>query len=154
MARWITDDYYQDHIDDPAVRAEYDAQRREAGREAREYRESIEGQIEGLRKRIDSLTCLRREAGADVEAEITGFREQVAQLEAQQKIEYDAQFAAEWTREVTSARRETWNAMIKSGECAVNGNLHWGQVRNWERRQGWCNEDLQRALKLHGMAKQ
>jgi len=153
MARWITDDYYQDHIDDPAVREQYDAQRREAAREAREHRESVEGQIEQARRRIDSLTCLRREAGADVEAEITGLREQVAQLEAQQQAECEVQFAAEWTLEVTTRRRETWNAMIASGGCAVNGKLHFGQVRNWERRQGWCCEDLRRALKLHGLLK-
>lgn len=151
--RWITDEYYQDHIDDPAVRAQYDAQRREAACEAREHRESVEGWIEGLHRRIDSLTSRRREMSADVDAEISEFRLALVALEAQQRAEREAAFAAEWTAEITAARREAWNAMIKSDEYTVNGKLHFGRVRNWERTQGWCHEDLQRALKLQGMAK-
>jgi hypothetical protein len=71
-------------------------------------------------------------------------------LRAVDKIESDA-FAAIWTREITLARREVWNAEIKA-MAARNGNVCPARaVAALVARLGHDHNDLKRAVALHNL---
>lgn len=80
----------------------------------------------------------------------------VAKLDAaraREKAEYEAAQAiidAEWTAEVTAARRATWNAHIRSGALNLpNGKINPAKLSAYERSLGWGREDLKRAVERH-----
>jgi len=69
-----------------------------------------------------------------------------AELDAME-AEADAAFDAEWTVEVTVARRAEWNEWVMSH----NGSPTPHQVEDQCRVQGFGLDDLRRAVKRHGL---
>ncbi len=64
----------------------------------------------------------------------------------------DAAFRAAWPLEVTQARRAEFNARVKAGEfTGANGKIDYPKLRAAEERQGWCHEELKKAVALHGL---
>jgi len=54
------------------------------------------------------------------------------------------EFAAEWTPEVTAARRKMWNDAALSGKLSTAS-----EIVSWSRKHGWGMVDLKRAMDLH-----
>jgi len=58
------------------------------------------------------------------------------------------QFAAEWTPEVTTARRAEWNAAIKAGRVTGrNGKVDQHKLNALQAELGWTLADLKRAVR-------
>ena len=57
-----------------------------------------------------------------------------------------AAFAAEWTAEVTTARRLAWNARVKSGEFKSMKDANLAQ-----QKQGWNLIELKDAIKINNL---
>lgn len=111
---------------------------------AAELAQSPVHKLNVLRRKLDSLYADR---GAHTAEEIAAVEAQIATIEAGGQ----AQFAAEWTREVTVSRRAAWNALVKSGKLSKGGKVNMQAVRQAERAQGWTMDDLKRAVALHGL---
>lgn len=79
-------------------------------------------------------------------AEVEALRAELAELVAAE----DAAFAAEWTPEVTAARRAEWNARVMAGEFGTR-TIDFRAVAAAEKAQGWTNADLRRAIALNGL---
>ena len=83
-------------------------------------------------------------------------REAAAKAQAEQhKAEvaaYVSAFDAEWTREVTIARKEEWNRRVKSGEFnGRNGKIDMHKPNAAQDAQGWTYNNLVPAVKQHGL---
>ena len=59
------------------------------------------------------------------------------------------EFASEWTRETTQARREAWNAWVRAEAARSGGKVHGAAVSRREAEQGWTAADLKRAVAAH-----
>ncbi len=115
-----------------------------------EYAATPQGQLEIAERKLAALNAMRAE-GDDRPEEI---RQAEAKIEALRKaIEDDtvARFAAEWTIETTRTRMTAWNQLVKSGKLSKDGKVWWSAVREAEKVQGWTMEDLQKAVKAHGL---
>ena len=92
---------------------------------------------------LDSATV--REAGiskADREAQI---KAEIAEIEAQIEANDNAKLvAAGWTPEVTLARRDEWNGIVKSGAIKTLDDKC-----SLQTRLGWTHDDLKAALAYH-----
>jgi hypothetical protein len=60
-----------------------------------------------------------------------------------------AKFAAEWTPEVTRARRETWNALVAANTSS--GRVNHVNLSHAAARLGWDYGDLRKAVALNNM---
>jgi len=90
--------------------------------------------------RLDSV--LARESGTHDAARVAQLRAEVAVIEA----DIQAEFAAEWTLEVTRARRTDWNARARAGKFSNPRKM-----RAAEQAQGWTMRALRDAIKMHGL---
>jgi len=104
------------------------------------YWQSEAGQMEALTRKLNSLDARDDEGRAAVLAEIQAIQD------AQ-----EAKFAAEWTREVTIARRVEWNKMVVSGKFGRGKRVDYAARRATEKAQGWTMDDLVKAIKLHNL---
>ena len=97
---------------------------------------------------LERLDCsIARESGTYDEVKVSALR---AELAAMDKADNDA-FAAIWTRDVTLARREAWNAEIKA-MAARNGNkCPSREINALVARLGYDHNDIRRARALHGI---
>lgn len=69
-----------------------------------------------------------------------------------QRAENQARREAEWTREVTIARRAEWNALVKSGALTNRkGQVDFAALRAQEAAQGWTADALKVAVAEHGL---
>jgi len=121
----------------------------------RTEREQKENEIKRPRTRDDilrelqSLDCsLARESGTYNPEKIKQLQDELSELEHQQ----NEKFLLEWTAEVTQARRENWNEMVRSGKFG-NGKVDWNILRTQEKNQGWTMEDMKKAVTLNGLEK-
>jgi hypothetical protein len=109
--------------------------------------------IAALRTRDDIIhdlsvcdTSGARESGTYNDARVNALRAELADTD---KSEADA-FAAEWTLEVTQARRAAWNAEVDASIAKgikPDGRLAY----KIEQRLGYTLDDLKRAKALHNM---
>jgi hypothetical protein len=78
-------------------------------------------ELETLKKDRRFLTSsVAKESGLDDDAKVTAIEQKITALEAEINAEYDAKFCAEWTLEVTIARRAAWNAeAVKPGANTI-----------------------------------
>lgn len=60
----------------------------------------------------------------------------------------EAEFAAEWTSDVTIARRAEWNARVQAGEFGTK-KIDVVAILDAEQAQGWSVSDLRRAVEMH-----
>jgi hypothetical protein len=79
-------------------------------------------------------------------ADVAALRAELAALVAAE----DAEFAAEWTPEVTADRRAGWNARVMAGEFGTR-TIDYRAAAAAERAQGWTNADLRRAIALNSL---
>ena len=112
-----------------------------------------QGRLEAAERKADSMRAAMIDSGAYTS-------EQVAAADAEAQVIRDeiedaakASFAAEWTREATSARRAAWNAMVKAGKFGRmgSGKVDWAAMRAQEQKQGWTMDGLKKAIKVHGL---
>ena len=103
---------------------------------------------------IDRIDALTRKANTAAKLYDTEEEKRCrAEIEKLQK-ELDDMFAAEWTEEVTKARRQEWNNFVKTQLTGPNGKLidkYWEKINEWRDTHGWDNKDLKRALELHNI---
>lgn len=116
-----------------------------------EYAATASGQSEQRDRRIAALRAMRADSGLTPEA--TAELARLEDLVAADAARAADAFAAEWTREVTAARRAAWNARVRAGEFGApgSGRVNWTAVRAAEAAQGWTMDDLRRAIQLHGL---
>jgi flagella basal body P-ring formation protein FlgA len=133
-----------------AMRAHLEALHRAAQEDVAQARTPQE-QIAYRERRIEGLRLDERDSGADHAAEIARLEGEIEAIRAQWHAQHEAQFAAEWTREVTISRRAAWNALVKSGKLGRGGQVRVSDVRKQEIAQGWTVEDLKKAVALHSL---
>lgn len=128
----------------------YNPYRVEIDRRDHDERKAAVSDLDKLRRRL-RVECgsVARETYGD--AAIDAIAAPI--LDAIDKIEATAQAAteAEWTREVTIARRERWNAAVKSGEFGVPGRdkIDYAAVDDFAAANGWNLDDLRAAIRRH-----
>ena len=110
-----------------------------------------EGRLDALERRIDAMRFAHYEDGLHTAEAIAALEAERDALLAEIQAERDARFAAEWTREVTMARRAEWNARVRSGEFTIGGRIFPATVRAAETAQGWTMVSLKRAIDAHGL---
>jgi len=127
---------------------EVEIDRRQAAKEAARAKSRAERRYELLRE-IESLDCsMARESGTYDPDRIAALRAEVEAIDT----EREAEFAAEWTLEVTKARREEWNTRVLAGEFGSAPTCY-KAMRAAEHEQGWTSDDLRRAVKMHQLPK-
>lgn len=117
---------------------------------AKAYAATPQGRIDALRRRIErECGSVAREWG-DSEAIDALERDLLVQIKAIE-AEMNAPFLAEWTPEVTQARREEWNGRVWAGEFGkVSGRkFDTRAVAAREKEQGWTLAQLKKAISLH-----
>jgi hypothetical protein len=102
---------------------------------ARRYDAGLNEGGEGFTPHADAIRRLEREYDAVAEATAA------ARMAAIQQAE-----DAEWTHEVTMARRAAWNAWVQS-----QGTVTPAQLAAQIKRQGWRIEALKAAIVRHGL---
>lgn len=135
-------------IDNPQYWTDRAAQLTSDEAEEAAYRQTPAGQLERAERR---LAALEADSGIQIPATLAAQRALVDQLRADITAGEDARFAAEWTREITIARRADWNARVNAGEFARNGKIWPPLVDAQERAQGWDRQALKRAIELYGL---
>ena len=103
---------------------------------ARMYQNRLNESGDGFNPHSEALGKLQREYDALIEAEVT--------------VAYQARLAtedAEWTRDVTIARRSAWNAWVKS----QGGTIHPATLAAHCKEIGYDMLLLQRQIKRHGL---
>lgn len=103
---------------------------------ARRYDAGLNDGGEGFNPHHDAIRQLEREYDQAAEAQYDARLAAIRQAEV-----------AEWTREVTLARRAEWNAWVK----AQGTTIHTAQVAAQIQRQGWSVEALKASIKRHGL---
>jgi len=105
----------------------------------------------------EAVTSAQWDAAVQAEADRTaphGFdwRRAYSAAEQAEREDDDAAFAAEWTAEVTAARRAAWNALVRSGALTGrDGTVSARRLSDQERAQGWTVDDLKAAVQMHGL---
>lgn len=56
-----------------------------------------------------------------------------------------------WTREETIARRERWNAAVKSGKYTKGGRISAKSVLRLQKDMGFMHHELKAAIEAHGL---
>jgi len=101
-------------------------------------------------RELDRKDCsIARESGTYNQAAIDALRAEMKAIESEEA----AEFAAEWTAEVTTARRQEWNNFVRSlmdNKGQISGK---DQPKVWQRQreQGWNIDDLKKAIKLNNL---
>ncbi len=112
-------------------------------------------EIDALYKKIE-VECgsVAREWGnEEADKKQAEYYSAIRKLEAEVKEESDLKFAAEWTAETTTARRQEWNDFIRSlmdSKGQISGK---DQPKIWRREadQGWVLADLKKAIQLNNL---
>lgn len=113
-------------------------------------------EIDRLHKKIETeCGSVAREWGGneEIDARQAGYYAEIERLEAEIKAEEDAAFAAEWTLEVTTARRADWNAFVRS-LMDRNGKIagrDMTKIYTRQGKQGWGVEQIKKAVALHNL---
>lgn len=116
----------------------------------RAHVQTPQGRLEQLRRRASSLDAMVLEGMADTSERDAAWAA-VHALSAEIAARAEARFAAEWTPEITAARRAAWNARVRSGEFnGRDGKADVRKVNDAIVAQGWTLESLKRAVALHG----
>jgi roadblock/LC7 domain-containing protein len=109
-----------------------------------------EERIATLQRKIAAEDCsIARESGTYDAAKIATYRAEIAELRAQVVAKMAAAeetFRAEWTPEVTLARKHEWNAASAAGKMKT-----WAAIRDYERKVGYTMDDLKKAVKMNGL---
>lgn len=92
---------------------------------------------------------IARESGTYNQAEIDALETELETIDAEET----AEFAAEWTLDVTQTRRADWNAFIRTliGKDGRIASSQAGKMATRERAQGWSMSDLKKAVTLHNL---
>lgn len=106
-----------------------------------------EDRLLSLERKLEAMRAANAEwAGSHSQEEVQGMQSQVSALQAEMQAAEEDRFFTEWTVQVTTMRREQWNAWVR----ARKGNSISGlAVATKERQQGWTLTSLKRAIKLH-----
>lgn len=133
------------------IRAKRDQEEWEASQaEAKKYAVTPHGRIAALRRRIE-LECgsVAREwgNGEAIDALQKSLYAEIKTIES----EINAAFLAQWTPEVTQARRDAWNNMVKAGKFGKVGSkrVNFAAVAKQQETQGWTLEELKKAIALN-----
>ncbi len=90
---------------------------------------------------LERLDCsIARESGTYDADKVAALRAELNSIDA----EAEAEFAAEWTAEITQQRRSEWNTKIEAGEITTAI-----EARAAMDAFGWTITDLKRAVALH-----
>ena len=99
-------------------------------------------------RELERLDCsLARECGTYDADKIAALKSELAAVD---KAENDA-FAAEWTREVTIARRAEWNAEADKLVAKHGRNVPGVEVRKLTERLGYGMREILAAKEIHGI---
>jgi len=108
-------------------------------------------QIEALHDkiRIECGSVAREWGGEEADKKQATYYAEIKKLEA----EIDAEFAEEWTLELTQERRASWNGFVRSlmnskGQIDTKNQ---GKMYQKASEQGWGLEQLKKAVKLHNL---
>ena len=97
---------------------------------------------------LERLDCsLARECGTYDADKIAALKSELAAMD---KANADA-FAAEWTREVTIARRSEWNAEADKMVAKHGRNVPGAEVRKLTERLGYGMREILAAKEIHGI---
>ncbi len=102
-------------------------------------RDERRSQILGELERLDC--SIARESGTYDADKVAALRAELNSIDAEE----EAEFAAEWTAEVTKMRRAEWNARVRAGEFADNARA----VQAAFDAQGWTVSGLKRAVAMN-----
>lgn len=119
-----------------------------AAKEAARYAASTEGQAHAREVRINALIAMRVDSGLTAEQ-----ADELAALESQAdqaRKTAEAAIWAEWTKDVTIARRAAWNAMAVAA-CGPTGKGNAAIRAELERKAGHTAAALQRAIRHYGL---
>jgi len=98
---------------------------------------------DAIRREINILDCsIARESGTYDEDAIIALRAELDAIESDEQ----AEFLAEWTPEVTKARRAEWNAKVKAGQIKDGRD-----IIDAERELGYRMSDIKRAVKANNL---
>jgi hypothetical protein len=111
----------------------------------RKYAASPEGQLRAAERELRAMQHMQRDHGGCTDEQIAEQRSKVAALRSEIRAAKDARFLAEWTLEVTKARRAEWNAWVRAQGNSISGH----KVAQRERQQGWMFVSLKKAIQLH-----
>ena len=117
---------------------------------ARERATTPQGRIDALHRRIrtecgsvarewgdtDKLDALQK----DLYSEIKIIEDEI-----------NGKFLAEWTPEITTTRRQTWNDFVKSFGPGKMTSKDMAAIHNKQKDQGWKLDDLRKAVKLNNL---
>ncbi len=107
-----------------------------------EVANSPEGRLEAAERK---LRAMHYDRGAYTDEQIKKQQAKVRGIEDEIKAAQEAKFEAEWTLEVTKARRETWNAWARS----LKGSISNAELLSQEEKFGFTFQDMKKAIKLH-----
>lgn len=119
------------------------------------HAQSPRGRLERLERQLAATYNPDGQASYLSSAERVALRTEITAridaLTAEIEAEYAARQAAEWTREVTIARRADWNTRVRSGALSRHGQVWPPAVAEAERAQGWTVDQLRDAVRRHGL---
>lgn len=112
-------------------------------------------EIDALYKKIE-VECgsVAREWGhEEANAKQAEYYAKIRSLEKEVEVEEELKFAAEWTSETTTTRRQEWNDFIRSLMDSKGQIAGKDQPKVWKREveQNWKLADLKKAIKLNNL---
>ena len=107
-----------------------------------EVANSPEGRLEAAERK---LRAMHYDRGAYTDDQVKEQQGKVREIEAEIRAAQEARFAAEWTLEVTKARRAEWNAWARS----LTGPISNAELLSQEEKFGFTFRDMKKAIKLH-----
>lgn len=100
-------------------------------------------------ERIDTASA--RESGTHDAEKVAALRAEYNDIKDEIEDAKDAAFAAEWTKDVTIARREEWNGYIRAMIDSKTGKISTADVNRKARKLGWGIDQINKAKALHGI---
>src|SRR5690554_6473116 len=104
---------------------------------ANDYANSPEGRLEAAERK---LRAMRYDRGAYTDDQIKEQQGKVREIESEIRAAQEAEFAAEWTLEVTKARRAEWNAWARS----LTGSISNAELLDQEEKFGFTFQDMKK----------
>ncbi len=111
----------------------------------RKYAASPEGQLRAAERKLRAMEHMQYDHDGCTDEQIKEQREKVEALRSEIQAVREARFLAEWTLEVTKARRIEWNTWVR----AQTGKISSHKVAARERELGWTFVSLKKAIKQH-----
>ena len=117
---------------------------------AAEHAATPQGRIDALYRRVErECGSVAREWGntEEIVALQSSLYAEIEKIEA----EINGKFLAEWTPEITTTRRQTWNDFVKSFGPGKMTPADMAAIHNKQKDQGWKLDDLRKAVKLNNL---